>query len=96
MYTVVQGKESNVCMQNVQHWFFFFKVAPITTWNIDVSVEDFLVSWAEVGLICQCFEILFSQLQTSQKSNVEVNSRGPVPRAAQFPVFFKSRQTYLL
>ena len=34
-----------------------------------------------LGLNCLCFEMCFSQLQTSRKLKVEVNSHGPVPRA---------------
>ena len=81
-------------MQNVQQrWakgydIFNLKVAPNRprSW---LGISTFrLKIFSFLGLICLCFEILFGQLQTIWKWKVEVNSSGPVPRAAQQTLHF--------
>ena len=47
---------------------FNLKVALITTWTFHLQIFSFLALIC--GIICLCFENLFCQLQTSQKSEL--------------------------
>ena len=74
LYTEYHRPGMAMCERKMYSIGFNLKVAPITTWNFDVSFADFLISWAYL-----CLENLFGQLQTSRKSKVEVNSSGSTP-----------------